>query len=84
TDLFGSAEISTTPLPASRKIHVASAHAADVVVPFREIAITDAETPAFRVYDTSGPYTDPTVTIDVRKGLARPRTRWIAERSNTE
>ncbi|MBW7857449.1 MAG: phosphomethylpyrimidine synthase ThiC, partial [Leptonema sp. (in: Bacteria)] len=36
------------------------------------------------VYDTSGPYTDPSVVIDLQKGLQRIRQNWIAERSDTE
>ncbi len=36
------------------------------------------------VYDTSGPYTDPTVKIDIRSGLAPLRARWIDEREDTE
>ncbi len=50
----------------------------------REIALsTDAEPPV-RVYDTTGPYTDSDVAIDVRKGLARPRRAWILERGGVE
>ena len=37
-----------------------------------------------RVYDTSGPYSDPSVTIDVEKGLARDRRDWILERGGVE
>ena len=36
------------------------------------------------MYDTSGPYTDPEIDIDVRKGLAKFRERWILERGDTE
>ena len=77
------------PLPNSRKIHVEGSRP-DVRVPMREIAQSDtpaslgAETnPAIVVYDTSGPYTDPTATIDIRKGLAPMRARWIAGREDT-
>ena len=83
-DLFGTPKLSTAPLPGSRKIYVASEIDPEISVPFREITIDDPEAPSFRVYDTSGPYTDPSVEIDVRKGLARPRTNWIAARANTE
>src|SRR5690349_10153411 len=77
------------PLPASRKIYIIGSRA-DVRVPMREIA--QAETPAsfgvernppIAVYDTSGPYTDPAATIDIRKGLLPLRARWIAERDDT-
>jgi phosphomethylpyrimidine synthase len=84
TDLFGAAKLSTAPLPASRKIYVTSERDPEIHVPFREIAIDDQGAPSFRVYDTSGPYTDPDAAIDVRKGLARPRAGWIVARGNTE
>jgi len=77
------------PLPASQKIYVEGSRA-DIRVPMREI--TQAETPAsfgaeknppLAVYDTSGPYTDPAATIDIRRGLAPLRAAWIAERGDT-
>ena len=40
--------------------------------------------PALAVYDTSGPYTDPAVKIDIRSGLAPLRAAWIEERGDTE
>ncbi len=78
------------PLPKSRKIYIEGSRA-DLRVPVREI--TQSETsasfgaepnPPIIVYDTSGPYTDPTVKIDIRSGLAPLRARWIAERADTE
>ncbi len=78
------------PLPASRKIYVEGTRA-DLRVPMR--GISQSETPAsfgaeknpdLVVYDTSGPYTDPAVTIDIRKGLNPLRAAWIAERGDTE
>ncbi len=80
------------PLPNSTKVHVAGSRP-DIRVPMREIA--QADTPAFGggapernppvwVYDTSGPYTDPAATIDIRKGLPALRAAWIAERGDTE
>ncbi|MEO6565437.1 MAG: phosphomethylpyrimidine synthase ThiC, partial [Casimicrobiaceae bacterium] len=78
------------PLPASRKIHVEGSRP-DIRVPMREITQSDTpatfgaeKNPAFTVYDTSGPYTDPSVSIDIRKGLAPLRAAWIAERGDTE
>jgi phosphomethylpyrimidine synthase len=50
-------------------------------VPVREISLTNGETHV--VYDTSGPYTDPDVATDVRKGLAPIRAGWIAGRGDT-
>jgi len=40
--------------------------------------------PNLPVYDTSGPYTDPDVTIDVNAGLKRPRIEWVKERGGVE
>ena len=76
--------ISTTPLSASRKVYASSPLATDIRVPFREIAIDDPNAPAFRVYDTSGPYTDPAIAIDLKRGLPRLRENWIAERGDAE
>ena len=66
--------VTTGPLPASRKIFVTPDEAPDVRVPLREIMLSEgAGEPNLPVYDTSGPYTDPAVTIDVNAGLARAR-----------
>jgi phosphomethylpyrimidine synthase len=78
-----------SPLPASRKIYVEGSRR-DVRVPMREISQTDTpasfgaeKNPAFAVYDTSGPYTDPDARIDIRQGLPALRARWIDERADT-
>jgi phosphomethylpyrimidine synthase len=77
--------VTTGPLPSSRKIFVTSDEAPDVRVPLREIVLSEgAGEPNLSVYDTSGPYTDPAVTIDVNKGLPRNRTAWILERGDVE
>ena len=36
------------------------------------------------VYDTSGPFSDPNITIDLKKGLPRMRESWITERGDVE
>ncbi|MCK2167068.1 phosphomethylpyrimidine synthase ThiC [Thalassospira xiamenensis] len=78
-------DVTTGALPASRKIHIAGSHFPDVRVPMREIAVhPTAGEPPIKVYDPSGPYTDPDVTIDIAKGLPRLRRSWIAARSDTE
>jgi len=78
------------PLPSSRKTYVQGTRS-DLRVPMREIS--QSETPAsfgaeknppIFVYDTSGPYTDPSVAIDIRNGLAPLRERWIGERNDTD
>ena len=78
------------PLPNSRKVHVVGSRP-DLRVPMREIRQSDTPTrlggepnPPIWVYDSSGPYTDPEATIDVRQGLAPLRQAWIAERGDTE
>ncbi|PCH64571.1 MAG: phosphomethylpyrimidine synthase ThiC [Gammaproteobacteria bacterium] len=76
--------------PNSRKIYVEGSRP-DIQVPMREITLSDTpltigveHNPVVVVYDTSGPYTDPNVKIDVRNGLAPMRTPWIKERGDTE
>ncbi|MBL0945162.1 MAG: phosphomethylpyrimidine synthase ThiC [Hydrogenophaga sp.] len=69
------------PFPASTKVFVPGA-LPGVRVPMREIALTNGE--RVTVYDTSGPYTDPTAQIDVRQGLAPVRAAWIDARGDTE
>src|SRR5260370_5313482 len=77
--------VTTGPLPSSRKIFVTPDEAPDVRVPLREIMLSEgAGEPNLSVYDTSGPYTDPAVTIDVNKGLPRNRTAWVLERGGVE
>jgi phosphomethylpyrimidine synthase len=83
-------EAAVQPLPNSRKIYVAGSRP-DIRVPMREITQSDTpasfgaeKNPPIYVYDTSGPYTDPDVKIDIRSGLATLRAAWIAERNDTE
>ncbi|HXW73427.1 MAG TPA: phosphomethylpyrimidine synthase ThiC [Steroidobacteraceae bacterium] len=72
-------------LPASRKIHRPGRLHAGLRVPMREIELhPSAAEPALNVYDSSGPYTDPTVTIDITQGLPRTRAAWISARDDTE
>ncbi|MCF8469938.1 MAG: phosphomethylpyrimidine synthase ThiC [Parvibaculum sp.] len=77
--------VTVGPLPASTKIFTAPAGFPDVKVPFREIALhPTAKEPPVRVYDTSGPYTDPAAKIDVEAGLPRVREAWLDARGDTE
>jgi len=80
----------TQPFPGSRKIYVEGSRP-DLRVGMREILQADtpanlgAETnPPITVYDTSGPYTDPDVPIDLLKGLPSVRAAWIGERNDTQ
>src|SRR5580765_208317 len=78
--------VSTEPVPGSRKRYASGP--AGIRVPFREIELAPTRglrgetviNPPFRVYDTSGPYTDPEVSIDVRSGLVPLRQEWIEAR----
>jgi phosphomethylpyrimidine synthase len=75
--------VSTGPLPASRKVFVESRRFPGVRAAMREIDITpSAKEQPVRVYDPSGPYTDPAVTIDIRAGLKPLRAPWIAARGD--
>jgi phosphomethylpyrimidine synthase len=80
----------TRPFPNSRKIHVTGSRP-DLRVPMREVTLTPTQTnqgseenPPVLIYDTSGPYTDPTARIDLLAGLPDIRSGWIAERADTE
>jgi phosphomethylpyrimidine synthase len=79
-----------TALPKSRKVYETGSRP-DIRVPFREIEQSDTSTsfggesnPPLTVYDTSGLYTDPDASIDIRKGLPALRSTWIEERGDTE
>ena len=81
---------SVQPFPRSRKVYVQGSRP-DIRVPMRAISLADTPTDfggernaPVLVYDTSGPYTDPEVLIDVRKGLADVRSAWIDARGDTE
>jgi phosphomethylpyrimidine synthase len=78
TDLAASA----TPIRGSRKAHIQGSRA-DLQVPVREIVLEDGDA-VFRVYDSSGPYTDASVQTDVHRGLASVRGAWIRERGDVE
>lgn len=85
--------ISSGPLPASRKIYVSGKIHPFLRVPMRQIFQGPThqrgsekliENPSITVYDPSGPYTDPEISIDVRTGIAPIRIPWILERRDTE
>ncbi len=69
------------PFPASTKSAIVGSRP-DLRVPVRDVALTNGE--CVSLYDTSGPYTDATVDIDVRRGLPDVRGAWIAARGDTE
>ena len=76
--------------PASRKVYIEGSRP-DLRVPMREISLSSTHTgagpepnPPLRVYDSSGPYADPAVHIDLRKGLPPLRAAWLEERGDSE
>ncbi|WP_409431939.1 phosphomethylpyrimidine synthase ThiC [Litorimonas sp. RW-G-Af-16] len=72
-------------LPNSSKVYTAPDADPSLRVPHRLVHLHDsANEPDVPVYDTSGPYSDDKVKIDVEKGLARPRTDWVLERGGVE
>ena len=81
--------LTTTPLPASTKVYV-TGEQEGVAVPMREIALTSRQghgtsgPDSITVYDTSGPYTDPGLTMNVRRGLPPLRRPWILSRNDVE
>ena len=82
--------------PASKKVYVPGEIHKDIKVAMREISQHDSKpmfgseddtptpNPSVTVYDTSGPYTDPNIEIDVRKGIPRVREQWIFDRGDVE
>jgi len=87
-------DASIEPFPNSKKIYLQGSRD-DIRVPMREISLT--ETPvmggsgttaehndAVTVYDTSGPYSDPEIAIDIRAGLAEVRKAWVEDRKDTQ
>ncbi|MEM6724689.1 MAG: phosphomethylpyrimidine synthase ThiC [Bacteroidota bacterium] len=85
--------VTRDPFPASKKVYV-KGKIHDIDVAMREIEVTSSASkftfgemepnPPVTVYDTSGPYTDPNVDINIKKGLPRLRQQWILEREDVE
>jgi phosphomethylpyrimidine synthase len=69
-------------MPASRKIYVTGSRP-DLRVPAREVLLSGGEAP-LRLYDTSGPYTDPHADLDLKRGLPPLRLPWILGRADVE
>ena len=72
--------VTTGPIRGSRKVHIGA-----FGVAMREIDLEPSSgEPPVRVYDTSGPYTDPAASIDIRKGLSQLRRKWQLARGDVE
>lgn len=74
--------ITRTPFPRSKKVYTAGNLFPDIKVPEREVSLTNGS--SIVLYDTSGPYTDPDVDIDLQRGLFPLRLAWIMARNDTE
>ncbi len=82
-------QTSRQPYPNSKKVYIEGSRP-DIRVPMREISLSPTQTsqgfeenPPVLVYDTSGPYTDPSIELDLKKGLPDVRSTWIEERNDT-
>lgn len=81
-EIFPSISVTVGALPSSKKIYISGPRG--IRVPMREIALSpSAQEPALAIYDTSGPYTDPDVSIDIKQGLKPLRQKWIEARNDT-
>ncbi|MEW5741722.1 MAG: phosphomethylpyrimidine synthase ThiC [Myxococcota bacterium] len=86
------ARITRTPFMQSSKVYVGGVRYPDLRVPMREIALSPTKhadgretvNPPLVVYDTSGPFSDPTVELDLKRGLPPVREAWIAKRPDVE
>ena len=77
--------VTTGPIRGSRKVHVAAKSGSGIRVAMREIHLEPSSgEPPIRVYDTSGPYTDPDASIDIMAGLPALRRDWIMARGDVE
>ena len=74
--------ITRTPLPNSSKGFTQGTIHPQIAVPYRQVSMTNGK--SINLYDTSGPYTDPCVEINLEQGLAPIRREWILARNDTE
>ena len=78
-------QVVSEPLPASRKVYKGGSLHPDIRVPMREISLhPSAGESALTVYDSSGPYTDQAIKINIEHGLRRLREDWILRRGDVE
>src|ERR1700751_5776684 len=77
--------VTTGALPASRKVHARGRQPPEISVAMREIDLeASAREPSVRVYDTSGPYSDPAIEIDINRVLPELRRPWFLARGDVE
>jgi phosphomethylpyrimidine synthase len=84
-------EFNLAPFPSSQKVYLEGRHFPELRVPQRAIHLSpsvrrgvEAPNDPVRVYDTSGPYTDPDVPIELGKGLPSTRRHWVLARADVE
>ncbi len=82
--------VDMTSYPASEKVYITGSRP-DIRVPMRKVSLSETpnsfgaeQNPPVYLYDTSGPFTDPAITIDLKSGLAPVRSAWISERGDTD
>lgn len=83
--------ITQKPIPGSEKIYINHPNDDTIKVPMRKITLSQSKdrkgktynNEPIYVYDTSGPFTDPNVPVDIKKGIPKLREKWIAERNDT-
>lgn len=82
---FKTPVVTSGALPNSSKVYTAPDADPTLRVPHRLVHLHEsADEPDVPVYDTSGPYSDTDITVDLEKGLDRPRTAWVLERGGVE
>ena len=84
-------EITTGPIAGSKRVYVKGVLYPNIRVPFRQVDLSPTKSgerllpnPPVLLYDTSGPYTDPAISVDITKGLTAFREQWIEARNDTE
>jgi phosphomethylpyrimidine synthase len=90
----GHKSISRSPFPNSKKVYIHGELHSSVKVGMREIQISESDNffssnpknsnAFFTTYDTSGPYTDADIEIDITEGLPKIRERWVMDRDDVE
>jgi phosphomethylpyrimidine synthase len=83
-DTVAATSVTTGPLASSRKVYIEGAGHPELRVAMREIDLSSQDEPPLRVYDPSGPYTDPEARIDIRAGLPGLRADWTRGRGDVE
>ncbi|MDG1666894.1 MAG: phosphomethylpyrimidine synthase ThiC, partial [Hellea sp.] len=84
-DSMHTLEVTTGELPSSSKVYTAPDADSSLRVPHRLVHLhPSADEPDVPVYDTSGPYSDPNIIINIEKGLSRFRTEWVKGRGGVE